>query len=868
MARFKKILRFLSPGSSDFESLFAGNGSVGITLMGGARREIVKIKSIDVMNFGVCLDSQNLGKEDNKSSNYEAIKDLMKNKNYIKAQEYLGEFLAKNNFYGTLSSSKVICLFEIIHKELKVVSDYFRQVNLETGEIETRFADNLGVMSRKCFVDRESDIICFKLMGENRKIEVELKLSPVDEGLFKVKVERNSIVFFKDYYGCVLYLESDGQVSLTIDSLIVDNASYINIYLKTFVVKDNDFNNGVSGGGSVIGGIEKYQRDILDKKLKEELLSIKIDEQIKRDTSLKEESAFIKIDENTESDNSLKDSMQGGNKQSVVDSNIEFENCREIKENKDETRKKDNKFFTNIIEQAICRVKDSLKKANYDKLFRRSSQEFLKLANFQNVEFFSKGNKTIEEEIIDVKKGRINASLIESLYNFGKYLFLSGFDGRFEGGLFGSNCLQLATSTGVIGSIFSLFCGMSQNVKEYILSFYRKIPEYRENAEKIYGLQGVFIPMYQDEDSGGIVINNVQNLYDKNEGSKLCLLIYLYYRITGDSSILDKGYELISNIGEFYENFFIKDNATNVFGSPFGVSCNNKCKNTGLNIASNLTSDFAGASIVFKVLCDLCVECNDTKNLKRWEEDLYLIPSFEIDKNGVIKEFCLSKFERQEENTSIDYLFPYNYGIKVGENKKDYETLVVNSIKDRFLGALGNFDAQGLSKLMLALFTCGEGRDGGEILKTLIRNFISPSLIIFNSDYYNMGVGKKDKKENLSIINNLIFCMAIQNMFVVANKNSLYLFDNLPEFLSRGRLVNLKVSKDITLSIIYNLKRGVAKIKIKSSVDNFINIYLPRNLKKVKGKDLPEFNNIENSLKGVFLQKNKVKKIKVVFFNR
>ena len=30
-------------------------------------------------------------------------------------------------------------LFEIIHKELKVVSDYFRQVNLETGEIEVKF---------------------------------------------------------------------------------------------------------------------------------------------------------------------------------------------------------------------------------------------------------------------------------------------------------------------------------------------------------------------------------------------------------------------------------------------------------------------------------------------------------------------------------------------------------------------------------------------------------------------------------------------------------------------------------------------------------------------------------------------------------
>lgn len=852
MAKFKKVLRFLSPGSNDFDSLFAGNGSVGITLMGGARNEIVKIKSVDVVNLGVCLDAQNLNNVDkNKISNYEIIKRLIENKDYLKAQDYLGKFLAKNNFYGTLSSSKVICLFEIIHKELKVVSDYFRQVNLETGEIEVKFADNLGVLSRKCFVDRESDIICFNLIGENRKFEVELKLSPVDEGLFKVKVERNGIVFFKDYYGCVLYLESDGQVSLTIDSLIVDNANYINIYLKTFVVKNKELDYGVSGGGSVIGGIEKYQRDSLNEKLK--IISLS-----------------TKSDENIESNTSLKDNLINEQEQSVVNSNIQLESSKTIKESEDKENKdrKDNKFFSNIIEQVVIKVKESLSRANYDKLFRRSSQEFLKLANIQNVDFFSKINKTIEEELIDVKKGKINASLIESLYNFGKYLFLSGFDGKFEGGLFGSNCLQLATSMGVVGSIFSLFCGMSQNVKEYIVSFYRKIPEFRENAVKLYGLQGIFIPMYQDEESGGINLNNVQNLYDKNEGSKLCLLIYLYYRITGDSSILNKGYELIFGVGEFYENFFIKNNTTNVFESPFGVSCNNKCKNTGLNIASNLTSDFAGASIVFKVLCDLCVECNDARNLKRWEEDLYALPSFEVDKNGVIKEFCLSKFERQEENTSIDYLFPYNYGIKVGENKKDYETLVVNSIKDRFLGALGNFDAQDLSKLMLALFTCGEGRDGGEILKTLIRNFISPSLIFFNSDYYNMGVGKKVKRENLSIINNLIFCMAIQNMFVVANKNSLYLFDNLPEFLSRGRLVNLKVSKDITLSIIYNLKKGVAKIKIKSSVDNFINLYLPRNLKKIKGKDLPELNNIENSLKGVYLQKNKVKKIKVVFFNR
>lgn len=808
----KKILEFVNAGTDFFSGLFCGSSKVGAIVLGGAKREnirlndsriflmwkscnekkdvscdnddknLIDIKSIVQNNFNNidkedCTENIDTKNVDNKSENnersmvddgkenYNKVVELLCEKKYEQAENFLTEKMEKSGFScNKMTTLGVVDIF-IDHQNLGLVSNYARSLDLESGEVKVNFFVSDGMIERRVFVDKNTDTLCVRIDStKDRLLELEIGFLDIDENKKgKIDVENNYIYYNNDNFdvkfGAVGKIVTDGEIEKTSDSCVISDTHCVYFFVKTFLIDD---------------------------------------------------------------ENSLQKALK------VLDK-IEFE-----------------------------------------KAFLATSNYVKEKMNLTNIDFFDRNENKIENQLIDAKQGKISGNLVEKMYYYGKYLFLSGFDGKFSSGLFYENNIENLINNHIVLSRmvgFSFQCGLFDNVKVILENFCKKQKQYNFLAKILFGCDGIFVPANEDIFSGLPSDQSCCNLLDKNIGSEISLIINCYVKQSNDIEFLkDYGYDFIEGVGNFYLSFFRLNTLSHSFDSPFGVSSNAKCENTGRCIASNCTSDFVCAKVVFYLLAKLCILVGKEQDISKWEDALSKIPDVEVDNHGVIKEYNSNLFLGSNRSPYISYLFPYNVGFKPIATKKDYETLVTNTIKYKYISALGYMGSAELVDLALALFTCGEGEDGGEILNSILTAFLSPNLVVAEYDKECLGFGDGISKfGNLTIDKNICLCKCLQNMFALGSNNNICLFDTLPKYSKRMRVTGLRLSCDIVINVDVNLKKQIAKIRIKSEREQTINLFLPRGVKRVKGKALPEIDFVQNALCGVVLQKNKYKKIKIFY---
>ncbi len=763
----KSILSFVSAGIDFFSGLFCGSSRVGAIVLGGAKRENIRLNDSRVFLVEKNFQANKIFEEmdiDGKE-NYKKIVNFLAKKKYREAEDYLTNNLIKKGYKcNNMSTLGVVDIF-VDHQNLGLVQDYNRFLDMESGEINVNFALSDGRVERRVFVDNDTDTLCIRITSlRDRLLDLEIGFTDVDkEKCGTINFDNEYILYKNDQFdikfGVVGKIVANGDIDRTKDSFVVSNTKCVYFYVKTFVV---------------------------------------------------------------ENENSINDAIK------------------------------------------------ILEKINFEKAFLATSNYIKDLMNQTTIDFFDNRENKIENQIILAKQGKISGNLIRKMYDYGKYLFITGFDGKFSSGLFYQNYISCCIKNHIVLSRmlgFSFQCGLFDIAKPILENFCKKIKQYKLLANKLFGCEGIFVPANEDIFSGLPCDLSVCNLLDKNIASEICLIINNYVKQSNDYEFLKNyGYDFICNVGDFYLSFFKMNNLSHSFDSPFGVSSNSKCENTGRCVASNCTSDFVSAKIVFYILTKLCILAGHEGDISKWEDALSKIPDVEVDNHGVIKEYNSNLFLGSNRSPYISYLFPYSAGFKPIATKKDYETLVANTIKYKYISALGYMGSAELVDLALALFTCGEGADGGEILNSILRAFLSQNLVLLEFDKECLGFGDGVAKfGNLTIDKNICLCKCLQNMFALSSNNNVFLFDTLPKYSKRMKITGLRLSCDMRINIDVNLKKQVAKVRIKSDIEQSINLFLPRSVKRVKGKDLPEIDFVQNALCGVTLYKNKFKKIKVFY---
>jgi len=782
------ILKFKTSGKSPRSAVPTGNGKIGLLVFGGAQKERI------VVNASGLVWKGHTGVLPDVSDKVKMVKKKMQTGNYREAETVLTDALFAKNYKPEPCFPLPLCDFILNNCVSSDVDEYSRTVNMQTSEVEVSFKDKDGRLVRDIFVDKNSDVICYKISGTNGK---------------KVNLDFTITLHDKMY---------NRQANLETFNVDIPYETHTDKDFVVFTARNDDgFDFGcVAKVLSPSGNMQRFD-DKIEMKCADKVV------------------IFAKT----------------------------F-----FKKNKDEEVQK-------IMDEL------SLLKTPYEKLMRENAIQFGKRMTTTEFDLDNDEEKTVEEELLDCKSGKINRNFFVKLYNYGRYLFeiSSANLNTFSCGVLNGDYKAYQSTTNNFLQLsrlynFSFKSSPSEKMKDVFNRFFDNLDDYKKNSTRLFGCRGIFIPSIEAPESGlfGNITPDV--LLNFNVASQVSSMIFKYYLVTGDVDFIrEKGFELIEQAGIFYEDFLKENKNTKMLESPFGISPYSSplnflnSANGDLHICSNCLIDFASAKMVFTILSQLCVVLNkEESEIEKWENLYAKIPDVEVDKSGLIKEYNSNIFETDNSSPHISHLFPYNIGIKPSKTKREFETLVANTIKCRFVNALGEFSSDQLVDMALSLSTCGSSSDAFEVLKTTIKNFISANLIFNTDDISNMGVGRPSHFSSLNLDKNTCLCACVQNMFLNSSKNNIYLFQNLPQEFKKGFFRGLTLDYQVTCDLEFNLKRGVLKLRLKSPRNTTVNLFLPRGFRKVKGTDvLTDKQNMV--LNGLSLPANKFVKLKIIFSN-
>ena len=755
MGKERLELKFLSSAKSFDDALLTGNGQTIILSTGGASSDNIRIidSRIDCEYLESDIPNVSFIKND--------IITQIQNKNYSFCENALSDSLLKNGYKIEKKNCNKFCDLLLKTGVVSSVSNYYRKLSMNSGEIETGFRDREGEVLRSYFVSRESGLICIKLQGLNGKnleVEFSLKSNKKDNIFFK----KDFIYFIENYFES----KTDSRLQNIINTFKGGNGTkFIKNGIKNLNYKKNDLD---------FNYLYIFRKnDRITRKIKKD------DENLKGGILKK----FLKISKTIENVTKYFNSFRtlytykikkDFCKKKKVNCSDFFKNII-LKKNKEKESENCYKNFFGLMAKVLCfggemdKSEDSIfisqtshieiflfpffngdicegqkilnSNISYESLFKKHSLKHNSLMNTTSFNFFCKEKEYIEEELLDIKKGIVSLSLIEKLYNYGKFLFICSSNSLdfFSKNIFQNNFGEFDNFFETPRLVNFLF---KSNLSTEIVYLFEKIiknlPTYEILAKNLFDCNGCFVPPFQSKNGKPTFLNS-SNLLNINTGAMFCILFYQYFLQTNDFEFLKKAYRFFVSVGEFYLSFFEKQKLTKVFVSPFSISPLSVCKNTGKKIASNCVIDFNCARQIFEILAVVSNIFNEDS--LKWEDAFESVPNVEVDKNGVLKEYNCNSFVSNEESPYVAYLFPYNIGVKPNSYKKDFESLVSNSVKYRYLNSFGNLDGGNLIDGALSLFTCGEGVDGFKILFCLIKNFLGRNLLFYQNDVFNMGVG-------------------------------------------------------------------------------------------------------------------------------
>ena len=427
---------------------------------------------------------------------------------------------------------------------------------------------------------------------------------------------------------------------------------------------------------------------------------------------------------------------------------------------------------------------------------------------------------------------------------------------RKENGVFKNFSFNKVNYVDAVYSLLSLLYTKKDEtgfIKEYILDIVKNTDKYRIVSKNLYDKNGVYLLKGTDD----------LLVLDKNGASLIVLLIYEYFKVTGDEEILGLSFDFVRGVYEFYNNFFTKS-VTGTYESSFGVLGNNLCRDTGNKLAHSLASDFASARVVF-VIYKKCLEILHKGYDDSLDKKLQAIPSLEVSSGGIIKEYQTNLISPKSTNCEIDFLFPFNFGVRKIDTTSDYDMVVGNSAKFVFMSAVGGFSSSEVLKIVLLLLTCGDIKSGNTIMNILLKVFLKSNLTFQNDDIFNFGLGRigKANENEFSFVQNYIFIRLIYNMFLSSTSNKLYINGTFLEGFSKLRLSNYSVDSALKVQEVVNVKRRVLKLELYSLKDRNLTLVLPKNMKRFKIRGEYVFDASHNSL-NISLVKNKKRKLKII----
>jgi alpha-L-fucosidase 2 len=449
-----------------------------------------------------------------------------------------------------------------------------------------------------------------------------------------------------------------------------------------------------------------------------------------------------------------------------------------------------------------------------------------------------------EELLLEAYEGEAPTQLVEKMWHYGRYLFISGT--RAQGqpfrlyGLWGGDydltwCHHMANENTQMMYWHAAVGGLMELIPPMFDYFESMMDEFRNNARKLYGCDGIYIPAGSTPGIG--VPNQIVPVIMNWTGAAgwLAQHYYEYYQYTGDREFL-KGRVLpfMREVARFYEDFLIvgEDGYYKFYPS---VSPENTPQNfmptDGKPLAHpmpttiNATMDFA---ILKELLAHLLAGSRDTgmysEHWESWSDMLSRIPPYQLNEDGAIREWMNPTFDDRYDHRHLSHIYPIFPGKEfVREEDPELFQAFETAVKLRLIGAQSGWSLAHMSSIYARL---GDGNNALGCLDILSRACLLNNFFTLHNDWRSMGVCMNMQEAPIQMDANLGWINAVQEMLLYSSPEHVKLLPALPTKWNEGTVERLRYGYG-TLSFIWNREEGCLSADIYAERDGELTLTLP-----------------------------------------
>jgi len=533
-------------------------------------------------------------------------------------------------------------------------------------------------------------------------------------------------------------------------------------------------------------------------------------------------------------------------KVTIKNGKMRAENGEIVIEGSDELTLEVKLFIHEEPEDAIPQLRDELKSSGTDFDSALSEHVILHGELFRRMELDLRDDVATsnEEMLMQSYDGEASVSLMQGIFDYGRHLLIcssrsggwpANLQGIWNGDYMPAWNSDFHTDENIQMNYWQALPGnMAELALCYFDYFERYLDDYRNNAKKLHGCRGIFLPIAQT--THGIAFPTIWSNWISAAGW-LGQLFYDYFLFTGDRNFLaNRAIPWLKETALFYEDFLFEGKDGKLVFSP-SLSPENTPSGGGMGLLTvNATMDVAICREVLSNLCEACEVLDiEQDGVSRWRKMLDKLPEYEVNEDGAMREWLYPTFKDNYHHRHQSHIYPLFPGIEITEetNPKIYEACRM-AVEKRLVIGLTSQSGWSMSHMANIYARLGEGNRALECLEILSRSSMGPNLFTYHNDWRDMGLSIYSNNPPFQIDANFGMTAAMIEMLVFSKNGIIKLLPAIPDKWIHGKANGIACRGGVIVDVIWDFQKGYMKASLVSDRDQTILIKLPKKAKRVE----------------------------------
>jgi len=363
----------------------------------------------------------------------------------------------------------------------------------------------------------------------------------------------------------------------------------------------------------------------------------------------------------------------------------------------------------------------------------------------------------------------------------------------------------------------------------------RTLPDFQENARKLYGCRGILLPVYTDHKDGHVKDLQPHCLYWTAGAGWMARFYYDYYLYTGDTEFLkNRAIPFLTQAADFYVDFFTEENGQLVSAPSNSPENYPKGDFDGvgeLQVAINSTMDFAVAKEVLTNLVAALRLTGTEGSIDEYEALLSKMPPYAVNEDGAVCEYLHPDFKDNYEHRHQSHIYPLFPGLEITRDRPGLWNAFGKAVEKRLVVGLSEQTGWSLSHMANIYARLGDGGNSLLCLEYLLRSCCGPNLFTAINDFRNMGITRDEiwgRKPPTQIDALLGYGAAVLEMLCHSTEDTIFILPALPDKFSKGSVSGLQTRAGITIdSLQWDMSKKEIHLTVTAGRDNSISLRLP-----------------------------------------